>query len=424
MNDSPGWASPGSAPSDEQGAAVPRPSEPADDGPGAPQWSAEQPPAGQWSPPAPPGPRVTSAGSGHAAHGADEGPHGSHHSPDPGPHRQQNPGQNWGQNWGAPPDAAKPGIIPLRPLGVGEILDGAVSTIRTHWRTVLGISLAVSVVSQLGIILVQRFLLPDPVTVDPDATDAEIVRQSLDSAQSALLSTLPVSLFTMIATLFVTSVLTVVVSRSVLGRPVTLSEAWAEARPQVPKLIGLTLLLAVISVAILAVGLLPGLLIGSDAGAALALLGFLAAGAVVVWLMVRFTLAAPALMLERQSVTAAMRRSAKLVDGAWWRMFGVLILTYLLVFILTMVIAIPFTLIATAFDGESLSAIASGETPAPSWTFLVVTGLGDVVVSTLMYPFSAGVAALLYIDRRIRREALDLDLARAAGVPGYDTTGG
>jgi hypothetical protein len=32
----------------------------------------------------------------------------------------------------------------------------------------------------------------------------------------------------------------------------------------------------------------------------------------------------------------------------------------------------------------------------------------------LTQPFTAGVVALLYIDQRIRREALDLSLARAA----------
>lgn len=35
----------------------------------------------------------------------------------------------------------------------------------------------------------------------------------------------------MIATLFTASIVTVVISRSVLGRPTTLSDAWAEARP-------------------------------------------------------------------------------------------------------------------------------------------------------------------------------------------------
>ncbi|MER7173381.1 hypothetical protein ABT367_18395, partial [Streptomyces mesophilus] len=68
MNDTPGWASPGSAPSDGQpdgqpsgeGHTVPRPAEPADPQDAAQdKWSKQQPPAGQWSAPGAPGQRPT-----------------------------------------------------------------------------------------------------------------------------------------------------------------------------------------------------------------------------------------------------------------------------------------------------------------------------------------------------------------------------
>ncbi|MFE3151797.1 glycerophosphoryl diester phosphodiesterase membrane domain-containing protein [Streptomyces sp. NPDC059218] len=397
MNDTPGWASPGSAPSEGQGAGVPRPSEPVDGNGPAGNWSPAQPPAGQWSPPGTPG---SGPGAPPPA-GWGGGPQG--------------PG------WGRAPFAAKPGVIPLRPLGVGEILDGAVSTMRAHWRTVLGITLAVSVVAQIASILVERYLLPAPPRIDPNATGSEALRQATDSAQSTLFSSLPSLLITMIATLITTSVLTVVISRSVLGRPVTLSDAWAEARPRLPQLLGLTLLLALISAAVLAVGLLPGVLIGSTAGAGLALLGFMAAFCVVIWLMVRFCLASPALMLERQSITVSMRRSAKLVRGAWWRTFGILALTGLLTLVVAVIVTIPFGVIAVIVDGDGIgSALTDGSTSF-GWPFLIVSGIGEVIISTITYPLSAGVMALLYIDQRIRREALDLELARAAGLPGYDT---
>ncbi|MFE7110644.1 glycerophosphoryl diester phosphodiesterase membrane domain-containing protein [Streptomyces sp. NPDC057575] len=398
MNDTPGWASPGSAPSEGQGAGVPRPSEPVDGSGPAGNWSPTQPPAGQWSPPSTPG----------SGPGAPPPPAGWGGGP-------QGPG------WGQPPFAAKPGVIPLRPLGVGEILDGAVSTMRAHWRTVLGITLAVSVIAQIATILVERFLLPEPPRIDPNATGSEALRQATESAQSALFSSLPSLLITMIATLITTSVLTVVISRSVLGRSVTLSEAWSEARPRLPHLLGLTLLLALISSAVLTVGLLPGMLLGSAAGAGLALLGFMAAFVVVIWLMVRFCLASPALMLERQSITTSMRRSAKLVKGAWWRTFGILALTGLLTLIVAVVITIPFGFIAMAVDGDGIgSALTDGSTDF-GWPFLIVSSIGEVIIATITYPLSAGVMALLYIDQRIRREALDLELARAAGLPGYDT---
>ncbi|MFJ1894541.1 glycerophosphoryl diester phosphodiesterase membrane domain-containing protein [Streptomyces sp. NPDC088115] len=396
MNDTPGWASPGSAPSDGQETGIPRPSEPVDSSGPAGNWSSTQPPAGQWSPPSSPG---TGPGAPPPAPGWGGRP----------------PGPGWGR-----PHAARPGVIPLRPLGVGEILDGAVSTMRAHWRTVLGLTLAVSVIAQTAIILVQRYLLPEPPSIDANATGSEALRQAADSFQASMLELGPSLLITMLATIFTTAVLTVVISRSVLGRPVTLADAWTEARPRLLPLLGLTLLLAVMAVAIMAVGLLPGFLLGDSAGVGLAFLGLLAACVVLAWLMVRFCLASPALMLERQSITASMRRSAKLVRGAWWRTFGILALTWLLTVIVAVVIGIPFGIIAIAVDGGGMSAFLTDGANSFGWPFLIVSGIGDVVVAMITYPLSAGVTALLYVDQRIRREALDLELARAAGLPGYD----
>ncbi|OEJ26618.1 hypothetical protein AR457_21365 [Streptomyces agglomeratus] len=407
MNESPGWASPGSAPSDGQEPGVPRPAEPTDHSDASSKWSKEQPPAGQWSAP---------SGSGTPS----------------GPPRQPTP--NWGGSpqgghWGGPPPAAKPGVIPLRPLSVGEILDGAVSTLRAHWRTVLGITVTVAVITQICDILIQRYLLPAPAEVDPNATPSEALSQSFDVVRSTLVNSAPTFAITLVATLFTTALLTMVISRSILGRPVTLADAWREAKPQLARLLGLTLLLPAIAFAIMTVGVLPGMLLGGPAGIALSLFCGLAAFVVVLWLMIRFSLASPALMLERQSIKKSLSRSAKLVGGAWWRIFGITLLTLLLTFIVSMIIAVPFGLIAYAAD-DGLSSLFAGETPEFGWPFLIITGIGAVIAASITYPISAGVSVLLYVDQRIRREALDLELARAADIPGYgpqqstDTTPG
>ena len=49
---------------------------------------------------------------------------------------------------------------------------------------------------------------------------------------------------------------------------------------------------------------------------------------------------------------------------------------------------------------------------------LAVTNLGSVLASTVTAPFTAALTALLYIDLRIRREGLDVALARAAAQEG------
>lgn len=413
MNDSPGWASPGSAPSDDREPGITQPAEPSEQGeaaPGAaPKWSSDQPPAAQWTPQTSPDPRPAPLQPAPGWSG--------------GPIRSSGWGAPQPSGWDQPP-VARPGIIPLHPLSIREIFDGAGSTIRIHWRTVLSISIAVAVVIQLCSILIQHFFLPAPTEIDRTASSSEQLRQSLESLRTSMVELGPVSAISLIGTIFTTAVLTIVVSRSVLGRPVTLPEAWGEAKPQLARLVGLSLLLPLVYAAVVTIGILPGLLTGGTAGVGLTALGGLAALVVMIWLWVRLSLAGPALMLERQGIPAAIRRSAKLVRGVWWRIFGIMLLTVLLTLIVSMIISVPFNTIAFAADGKSLSDLFSGNPPEFGWTYLIISGVGAVITTGLTYPFSAGVTVLLYVDQRIRREALDIDLARSAGVPGYQNSRG
>ncbi|MFI0968264.1 glycerophosphoryl diester phosphodiesterase membrane domain-containing protein [Streptomyces sp. NPDC021080] len=428
MNDTPGWASPGSAPSgakEPDSSGTPGPAD--QDGTNPPEqpskWSKEQPPPGQWSAPGAQGPErtpppaVPGPGWGGRPPGGQSGGHGGWTGPGPGGPT------GWGGGWGHQPAAARPGVIPLRPLGVGEILDGAVSTMRSYWRTVLGISLAVAVVTQVAVILLQGLVLDDSAATealnDPSASLGELSRAMRDT----LLSSGLVLLVTLLGTIVATALLTSVTSRAVIGKPVTTSEAWRDSRPQLAKLFGLTLLLPLIAVAIMAVGAMPGLLAmaagSQDGGIALAVLGAFAAGFVALWLMIRFSLASPALMLEKQGIVKSMRRSAKLVRGSWWRVFGIQLLATIIANIVASIIVIPFAVLAAALSGDGFTGFLDSSGGDLGWTYLIVSGVGAVIGSMITFPITAGVTVLLYIDRRIRREALDLDLARAAGLQGY-----
>ncbi|MGW0968631.1 DUF7544 domain-containing protein [Streptomyces sp. NPDC002516] len=433
MNDTPGWASPGSAPSGAKEPDAPGTPEPADQGGANPpeqpsKWSKEQPPPAQWSapgaqtPPQAPPPAAPGPGWGGRPPGGQNGGYGGWSGAGRG-----GPGgpAGWGGNWGHQPAAARPGVIPLRPLGVGEILDGAVSTMRGYWRTVLGISLTVAVVTQVAVILLQGLVLDNNADTsalnDPSATVGELTR----AMGSTLLSSGLVLLVTLLGTIVATALLTTVTSRAVIGKPVTTGEAWRDARPQLAGLFGLTLLLPLIAVAIMAVGALPGLLAvaaGShDGGIALAVLGAFAAGFVALWLMIRFSLASPALMLEKQGILKSMRRSTKLVRGSWWRVFGIQLLATIIANIVASIIVIPFAVLAAALSGDGFAGFLDSSGGDLGWTFLIVSGIGSVIGSMITFPITAGVTVLLYIDRRIRREALDLDLARAAGLQDYGT---
>ncbi|ONK13912.1 hypothetical protein [Streptomyces sp. MP131-18] len=401
MSDTPGWASPGSPPP-ERGPEDGSP-------PQAPQPQPPQsPPPAQSPPPSQPPAQPQGWGA------APPPPHQPHHpQPQPGwgggPHQ---PG-GWG-GWHPHTFAAKPGVIPLRPLGVGEILDGAVSTTRAHWRTVLAIALGIAIVTQLIAAVAMRLWVSDSSGLaaledNPNPTDEQLRDALGDLAAFGSVT----GLITILGSVLATAMLTIVVSRAVLGRSVSFAEAWQDSRSRLLRLLGLVLLVPLIAALAVAVPVLVGVLTGSAGFTVLTTIGGIV---LAVWLWVRLSLAAPALMLERQGVIAALRRSAKLVRGSWWRVFGIQLLVVVLLTVVGSIIEFPTSMIAGIVAGNGADSFFEGTVSDMSWTYLAVSGIGAVIASTITLPVSAGVTALLYIDQRIRREGLDIELARAAGV--------
>jgi hypothetical protein len=309
-------------------------------------------------------------------------------------------------------------VIPLRPLGMGEMLDGAIATLRRHWRAIIGVTFAVALVSETVGIVVQGLFIDDTRIKDLQDNPDPSVNDIMHALSGALAGSVLTVLVLLIGWLVATAMLTLVTSRAVLGRTVTTTQVWQEARPRLPQLIGLAALLPLIACGVLATAVLPGTLIAlagaADGGATLASLGLIGGIVVVIWLLVRWSLAAPALILEKQGVVAAVKRSAKLVSGSWWRVLGVQVLATVLTYLVSAIIATPFTLIAEAVTGDDdFTSLLSGG-GNPGWAFLITSGVGAVIGATITLPVSAGVTALLYMDQRIRRESLDLELVRAA----------
>ena len=85
------------------------------------------------------------------------------------------------------------------------------------------------------------------------------------------------------------------------------------------------------------------------------------------------------------------------------RVWGIRSLSVILAWLMQNLIVIPFALLG-ALIGVGLGA---GEDPLP-WPALALVVLGTIVAGTVVEPFLAGVVALLYVDRRMRAEGLDI----------------
>ncbi|KZB82427.1 hypothetical protein [Amycolatopsis regifaucium] len=340
-----------------------------------PQADAPTPPSGEVPPPPAPEQQWQS-------------PSGA--APPPPPPSYQPPQQQY-PNWKV--GLGRPGVIPLRPLNLTDILDGAVTTMRRYWRMVFGAA-AVTAVLTAAIDLIGLLLVDTTEDLErirdlgPAATDQELLNQMLDLLGGSLAVSFVSLIATMVGTTLLTGFLTVLMGKAALGKPIVFKEAVKEAAARLLPLLGLTVLytLAILVAAIFC--LIP------------AIIPF------TFW-----ALASPALLLERGTVREAFRRSVKLVSGMFWRVFGILLLATVISSLLAMIITTPFSF------GAFMSVFTDPQQVyIPSTGDLILQSVGTVIAQTIVGPFTALVTVILYIDQRMRREGMDIELARAAGI--------
>jgi hypothetical protein len=212
-----------------------------------------------------------------------------------------------------------------------------------------------------------------------------------------------------------TGLLTVVIGRGVLGRKVTMGEAWRIGRPRLPAVLGAWLLSGLIIVgmwvALFVVILILVAVHAGPAAAAIGVLGGIAVFCLTIWFGVSFSLAAPVVVLEGYGPANALRRSWRLVRRSFWRIFGILLLTVLIVAVASAVLQVPFSIAASLAGG---SGQLFGLMGTRTVTAVIIAAVGNIVAGAVTRPISAGVTVLLYLDMRMRKEGLDLALQGAA----------
>ena len=355
----------------------------------------------------------------------------------PGPGYSPYPGAPGGQaGYGgyASVLAPKPSIIPLRPLSIGEILGGAFESLRANPKAMFVPSLVVmSIVGLLTAgslaLFLSRLGLPNLASGQVELSEAES-RARLDQLGSsfvALLVQLGVtSVLSMLATSILIGLLIVTVSRTILGRKASLGDVWQRTRPRVWALIGQTLLieliLAVITAVFVAVAVgigwaLLGNVIANGASedsagtfvvAFLVLLALLIVlGLAVFALMCKLCLAPAALVLENIGVMEGISRSWTLTRGYFWRIVGIRLLSFIIVFFATQIVS------------QGVSIVMQGlvyAAPDMTLAILVASTLLSSLIQAAILPFDSAVVALMYTDLRMRSEGLDVELRHAAGV--------
>lgn len=316
--------------------------------------------------------------------------------------------------WTPPP---KPGLIPLRPLGFGTLLGAPFQVLRRNPKATFGSALLVQAVTVLVTLVVVGavtfFALGRIETAPVEDQDAVEAGAIVAIVLSALV---PLAL-SIVASALLQGVIVLEVARATLGEKLRLAALWRQVGRRVWPLVGWILLLsaALLVGVLLIAGLvfLCALLGGGWIALAviIGVLGGLGLIAAYAWVNTRTALVPSLIVLERQRIWASVRRSWSLTTGFFWRTLGVLLLIGLIVGVISQIVTTPLTLLFSAAT-SLIDPNASFEAYIPAAVLYLLTILVTLVVGAVAAVVQSAAVALIYIDLRMRKEGLDLELQR------------
>lgn len=287
----------------------------------------------------------------------------------------------------------RPGIVPLRPLAAGEVLDGSFALLGENLAAVLALSLPMALVLRL-VSVGSLYLLAGSATT----SSASVLAGVLTAAAGAVL-VLPLA-----------GALAALTGDAALGRRLPTATALRRAVRPWAALLRLTLVGAGVLLAPVVLAVLFGAT-GIAGGGGLAATVTIVGVFLVPVFAIRFLALAPgAVALEGNGTRAGLRRAARLSKGSWWRVAGLVVLATATTLLLGLLIGLPFRL-----DGSTTSS--QGGQVEVDGVALALATLGGLLADTLTRPILAGALAMTYLDQRMRREGLDLTLSRQVISP-------
>ncbi|HEV8671172.1 MAG TPA: hypothetical protein VGS01_10605 [Candidatus Limnocylindria bacterium] len=293
----------------------------------------------------------------------------------------------------------------LRPLGVGDIVDRVFSM----YRQKALLFMALSAVPYLALFLViggvalslGSQLAPLGPFVDSfSVRSGQPPNPTFTPAIASALFTLIV--FSLVASLVSVLFLSVQIGSLVdaaaaryLGKDTTVGGSFRAGLRVAPKIIGTGLLLF-LSLLVGWIALFVVIFVANNA--IVATLGILAGLVVTVYVFASWLVAPVVAALEPVGPVHAIRRSWWLSNGHRWRILGLQILLVVLQAVLS-------TLISFIFIAAFITDVT---------VRLVLQNIVNVIATVLWAPVEWGTFTILYFDLRVRKEALDLQLAAEA----------
>jgi hypothetical protein len=269
--------------------------------------------------------------------------------------------------------------VPIRPLSFRELLDLPFAVIQADIKKLAALGLA-------GLVLAEDIVVAITVT-----GSAATQGSDAGTAWSAILST---AVTAWLLRLFLRGVTVPIGLAGIHGQPMT----WRGAMSRLGNRFGPLLRDRLIST-VLGIGL-------PVVGGLVVLLGLLGTVPLLGWLRGRRLCVVPVLFAEQATYGGAVGRAKTLAVGAEWRLAG-LWLAQRALFVVVSVPLLGLPLFISDFSGTH------------RWAVIVLATSGVLLIAAFTEVVDAATSVVCYLDRRCRREAMDVRIPAAAHrIPG------
>lgn len=317
-------------------------------------------------------------------------------------------------------------LFPLRPLGLGEILGAAMRIYRLRARTALGLAAVVQGIAYVIITLsTGAGMLPligemQAAFEDPTGT-APIGAGSAGDLVLTIASYVITAVVSLVAASLVTVALTELSIGEATGRRVERAELTTSMRRNALPAVVVSLLVGLLAMVAFGIPLVLGIVPAALSGEAnpltlgLMLVGLLVGLLAAVYVFGRTVLAVPVLVVERVGILGAIRRALALTRGRnLWRILGIALLLMVIVSFAVQIIAGVLGTVAVVAYLAILLATNGTALVLGIAVLTILSMLGSFLATVLIAPFQSAAIAALYADSRMRQEAWDVELTRAA----------
>lgn len=316
--------------------------------------------------------------------------------------------------WTPPP---RPGLLPLRPLGFGTLLWAPFRVLRRNPAATFGTGIVVQLISVIATLAVVVPFMVFVVSRVEGATSDDVDAVLSGAVGGFLLLMLVPAVLSLVASAFLQGVMVVEVASGTLGERLGFGALWKRAAKRIWPLLGWT---AIVSGAILLVFAAFVLVLVVAAltdpvtliiAILVVVFGALGIAALAAWLGTKLSLVPSVIVLEGAGIGTAVRRSWRLTDGYFWRTFGTLLLVGFILNVAAQIVVQPVSLIGTIV-AALIDPTGSGAAIAVTIVTMVVTVILSLLIGAITAVVQASLVAVIYIDLRMRKEALDLELVR------------